>query len=168
MTAARPSAGGQRAKAAAELTSRCGVVRYPSASQRQSPVRVACKAKWPAEPGAPAVVSAYYIGRWSKYAAALLGFVNVLRGCEGGCNRARYQIDGVGFGDAGLVFIDEEDIARELGTALVNVPRTDNDFRYSYRGGTRIALGEALVARICVAFSEEEKDLVYLVFGLTF
>jgi len=80
----------------------------------------------------------------------------------------RVQIDGVVFGDAGRVFIDEEDIARELGEPLATVPRTDNDFRYSYGGGTRIALGDALVARIDVGFSDEEKGLVYLVFGHTF
>jgi outer membrane protein assembly factor BamA len=78
------------------------------------------------------------------------------------------QIDGVAFGDAGRVFMDEEDIARELGEPLATIPRTDNEFRYSYGGGTRIALGEALVARIDVGFSDEEKGLVYVVFGHTF
>jgi Omp85 superfamily domain len=78
------------------------------------------------------------------------------------------QIDGVAFGDAGRVFIDEEDIARALGQPVNTVPRTDNDFRYSYGGGTRIALGEALVARLDIGFSDEEKGLVYLVFGHTF
>ncbi len=78
------------------------------------------------------------------------------------------QIDGVAFGDAGRVFMDEEDIARELGEPPATIPRTDNEFRYSYGGGTRIALGEALVARIDVGFSDEEKGLVYVVFGHTF
>lgn len=78
------------------------------------------------------------------------------------------QVDGVVFGDGGRVFIDEENIARELGQPVQSIARTDNEFRYSYGGGTRIALGEALVARIDVAFSEEETGLVYLVFGHTF
>jgi outer membrane protein assembly factor BamA len=78
------------------------------------------------------------------------------------------QIDGVVFGDAGRVFIDDEDIAAELGQPIATIPPTDDDFRYSYGGGTRIALGEALVARIDVGFSDEEKGLVYLVFGHTF
>jgi outer membrane protein assembly factor BamA len=78
------------------------------------------------------------------------------------------QIDGVAFGDAGRVFMDEEDIARELGQPVSSVPPTNNDFRWSYGGGTRIALGEALVARIDVGFSDEETGLVYLVFGHTF
>jgi outer membrane protein assembly factor BamA len=78
------------------------------------------------------------------------------------------QIDGVVFGDAGRVFIDEEDIATDLGQPVATIPPTNNDFRYSYGGGTRIALGEALVARIDVGFSDEEKGLVYLVFGHTF
>jgi hypothetical protein len=66
------------------------------------------------------------------------------------------------------VFMDEEDIARELGQPVSSVPPTNNDFRWSYGGGTRIALGEALVARIDVGFSDEETGLVYLVFGHTF
>jgi outer membrane protein assembly factor BamA len=78
------------------------------------------------------------------------------------------QIDGVVFGDAGRVFYSDEDIASELGQPVATIPRTTNDFRYSYGGGTRIALGEALVARIDVGFSDEEKGLVYLVFGHTF
>jgi len=78
------------------------------------------------------------------------------------------QIDGVGFGDGGRVFMDEEDIARELGEPVDTIPPTKDKFRYDYGGGTRIALGEALVARIDVAHSNEEKALVYLVFGHTF
>jgi outer membrane protein assembly factor BamA len=78
------------------------------------------------------------------------------------------QIDGVLFGDAGRVFIDDQNIAADLGQPVATIPRTNNDFRYSYGGGTRIALGEALVARIDVGFSDEEKGLVYLVFGHTF
>ncbi|MET0153886.1 MAG: BamA/TamA family outer membrane protein [Candidatus Binatia bacterium] len=78
------------------------------------------------------------------------------------------QIDGVVFGDAGRVFIGDEDIAVDLGQPVATIPPTNNDFRYSYGGGTRIALGEALVARIDVGFSDEEKGLVYLVFGHTF
>jgi outer membrane protein assembly factor BamA len=78
------------------------------------------------------------------------------------------QIDGVVFGDAGRVFYSDGDIASELGQPVATIPPTNNDFRYSYGGGTRIALGEALVARIDVGFSDEEKGLVYLVFGHTF
>ncbi|HSD11910.1 MAG TPA: BamA/TamA family outer membrane protein [Candidatus Binatia bacterium] len=78
------------------------------------------------------------------------------------------QIDGVAFGDTGRVFFDEEDIARELGEPVSSIPPTNNDFRWSYGGGTRIALGDALVARIDVGFSDEETGLVYLVFGHTF
>jgi hypothetical protein len=66
------------------------------------------------------------------------------------------------------VFYSDGDIASELGQPVATIPATSNDFRYSYGGGTRIALGEALVARIDVGFSDEEKGLVYLVFGHTF
>jgi len=78
------------------------------------------------------------------------------------------QIDGVVFGDAGRVFYADDDIASELGQPVATIPATNDDFRYSYGAGTRIALGEALVARIDVGFSDEEKGLVYLVFGHTF
>jgi outer membrane protein assembly factor BamA len=78
------------------------------------------------------------------------------------------QIDGVAFGDVGRVFMSEEDIAQQLGQPVDTIPKTNDKFRYSYGGGTRIALGEALVARLDVGFSEEEKGLVYLVFGHTF
>lgn len=78
------------------------------------------------------------------------------------------QIDGVAFGDAGRVFFSTNEIARELGEPEQSVPRVDDQFRFSYGGGTRIALGEALVARIDVGFSSEETGLLYLVFGHTF
>jgi outer membrane protein assembly factor BamA len=78
------------------------------------------------------------------------------------------QIDGVVFGDAGRVFYSDQEIASELGQPVATIPSTNDKFRYSYGGGTRIALGEAIVARIDVGFSDEEKGLVYLVFGHTF
>jgi hypothetical protein len=42
------------------------------------------------------------------------------------------------------------------------------DFRYSYGAGVRVALGDALLARIDVGFSNEETALVYLTFGYIF
>jgi surface antigen Omp85-like protein len=78
------------------------------------------------------------------------------------------QIDGVAFGDAGRVFMGDDDVAAELGQTDQPTPSTHDTFRFSYGGGTRIALGEALVARIDVGFSDEETGLVYLVFGHTF
>lgn len=79
----------------------------------------------------------------------------------------RVRIDGVLFGDAGRVFQTDElsehfEVNNELPARLVN------DFRYSYGAGTRIALGQAILARIDVGFSEEESGLVYLTFGHTF
>jgi predicted ABC-type transport system involved in lysophospholipase L1 biosynthesis ATPase subunit len=43
-----------------------------------------------------------------------------------------------------------------------------SDLQYSYGGGLRIALSQALVARIDVGFSDEETGLVYLAFGHAF
>ena len=48
------------------------------------------------------------------------------------------------------------------------ISRNGDDFRYSYGGGLRFQLSEALVARVDVGFSEEETGLTYLEFGHTF
>ena len=48
------------------------------------------------------------------------------------------------------------------------IRRIASTFRYSYGGGLRVALSAALVARIDVGFSDEERGLVYLEFGQTF
>src|SRR5690606_9126509 len=89
------------------------------------------------------------------------------------------QIDGVAFGDVGRVFLDDGDRRAANGCpppgildpilgACEEQPDGDDEVKFSYGGGTRIALGKALVARIDVGFSEEEKGLVYLTFGQTF
>lgn len=78
------------------------------------------------------------------------------------------KIDGVAFGDGGRVFIDRDDVETEFGIDRGEIRGLTNNWQYSYGGGTRIALGEALIARIDVGFSEEESALVYLTFGQTF
>ena len=78
------------------------------------------------------------------------------------------QIDGVVFGDAGQVYISDNDLTREFRPRGVRLPGVFGGFRYSYGPGLRIALGEALVARLDVGFSNEQTGLVYLVFGHTF
>ena len=79
----------------------------------------------------------------------------------------RVRIDGVAFGDMGRVFIDDDDIQSQLGASGL-VPSVFRDFRYSYGAGARIALGDAILARIDVGFSNEETALVYLTFGHIF
>lgn len=76
-------------------------------------------------------------------------------------------LDGVLFGDTGRVFIDNSELRNEfkLGDVVDNVV---SDFQFSYGGGLRIALSDALVARIDAGFSDEETGLVYLSFGQTF
>ena len=78
------------------------------------------------------------------------------------------KIDGVGFGDAARVFLDDEDVEEISGEDAVVLPDTNDDIRFSYGGGVRFALGQAIIARIDVGFSEEESGLIYLVFGHTF
>jgi hypothetical protein len=73
----------------------------------------------------------------------------------------------VAFGDGGRVFLDKDDLEDEfqLGDVVDSVIHT---FQYSYGGGLRFKLSEALVARVDVGFSDEELGLVYLSFGQTF
>ena len=80
----------------------------------------------------------------------------------------KVKIDGVLFGEAGRVFLNRKDLENEFHLNSRIFHRLANDFRYSYGTGLRIALSEALVARIDVGFSEEEQGLVYLSFGQTF
>lgn len=78
------------------------------------------------------------------------------------------RIDGVLFGDAGRVFLNAKDRQNQFRINSNLIPRVFQKFRYDYGAGTRIALSEALVAKIDVGFSKEEKGLVYLTFGQTF
>jgi len=66
------------------------------------------------------------------------------------------------------VFITNNELRREFRLNDNIIRRIASSFRYSYGGGLRIGLSEALVARIDVGFSDEERGLVYLDFGQTF
>jgi outer membrane protein assembly factor BamA len=78
------------------------------------------------------------------------------------------KLDGVVFGDGGRVFLDTSDIRNEFSLNSEIFDRVLSNFQYSYGTGVRIALSNALVARIDVGFSNEETGLVYLSFGQTF
>jgi outer membrane protein assembly factor BamA len=78
------------------------------------------------------------------------------------------RVGGVVFGEAGRVFISSGELRHEFTLNESTVSRVVSDLRYSYGGGLRIALSQALVARIDVGFSDEEKGLVYLAFGQAF
>ena len=80
----------------------------------------------------------------------------------------RVRIDGVAFGDMGRVFSDQSEFRDEFTVDGDLIPRVFRDFRYSYGGGARFALGDAIIARLDVGFSDEEDGLVYLTFGHTF
>jgi outer membrane protein assembly factor BamA len=83
-------------------------------------------------------------------------------------HRWHIRIDGVVFGDAGRVFIDENALSSEFGLNQEIINRQTSGFQFSYGFGTRIAIGQAILARIDVGFSEEETGLVYLSFGQMF
>jgi len=78
------------------------------------------------------------------------------------------DIDGVAFADSGRVFISDKDLDAQLAGTTEPPPPLVNHFQYDYGGGLRIALSNALVARIDVGFSDEETALVYLEFGQAF
>jgi hypothetical protein len=78
------------------------------------------------------------------------------------------RIDGVAFGETGRVFIDADDVENQFRLDDKFLSRLIDNFKYSYGGGIRIALGKAILARIDVGFSDEESALVYLAFSHTF
>lgn len=78
------------------------------------------------------------------------------------------RVDGVVFGDGGRVFIDRDDLRREFHLNEQIIERILEDFQYSYGCGLRIALSQALVARLDAGFSNEETGLIYLSFGHMF
>jgi outer membrane protein assembly factor BamA len=78
------------------------------------------------------------------------------------------SVDGVLFADAGQVFISDSDASNEIHRLTSRIPSIFDGLRFSYGTGLRIALGEAILARLDVAFSNEQTGLVYLVFGHTF
>jgi outer membrane protein assembly factor BamA len=78
------------------------------------------------------------------------------------------RLDGVLFGDGGRVFISSSDLKDEFRLNSDILDRVISDFQYDYGGGVRIALSEAIVARIDAGFSDEETGLIYLSFGQTF
>jgi outer membrane protein assembly factor BamA len=80
----------------------------------------------------------------------------------------RVKVDGVAFGDGGRVFIDGDELADEFNLDSEILSRIFDNFQYSFGGGLRFALSEALIARVDVGFSDEYTALVYLAFGHTF
>jgi outer membrane translocation and assembly module TamA len=80
----------------------------------------------------------------------------------------RVDVGVVVFADSGRVFVDDDDLRDEFRLDDDLLERILDDFQYDYGGGLRIALSDALVARIDVGFSDEETGLLYLQFGQTF
>ncbi|HYW04448.1 MAG TPA: BamA/TamA family outer membrane protein [Gammaproteobacteria bacterium] len=78
------------------------------------------------------------------------------------------RIDGVLFGDAGRVFIDAKARQDQFRVNGDLITRVIHNFRYDYGAGLRIALGQVLVARLDLGFSQENKGLSYLSFSEVF
>jgi outer membrane protein assembly factor BamA len=77
-------------------------------------------------------------------------------------------VEGAAFGGAGRVFISDHELRDEFDLDDEFIDRVVNHLQYSYGGGLRFALSEALVARVDIGFSDEETGLVYLSFGHAF
>jgi outer membrane protein assembly factor BamA len=77
-------------------------------------------------------------------------------------------VDGAVFGEVGRVFLSKSDLRNDFGLNEAQADAVDDDLRYSYGGGLRFALSQAIIARIDAGFSEEETALVYLTFGHVF
>lgn len=81
----------------------------------------------------------------------------------------RVRLDSSLFAGAGRVFLNRSRLPQGLLQHTSQVaPGLSNALRYSYGGGLKVALGEALVARLDVGFSPESSGLVYLSFGNAF
>jgi outer membrane protein assembly factor BamA len=77
-------------------------------------------------------------------------------------------VDGAVFGEVGRVFATEEELRDDFRLDDDQADDIEDELRYSYGGGLRFALSQAIIARIDVGFSEEETGLVYLTFGHVF
>jgi hypothetical protein len=79
------------------------------------------------------------------------------------------RVDGALFFDVGRVFISDDEIRDDLAPNAEPVIDALRDGPiYGGGPGLRFALSQALVARIDVAFSDEQLPIVYLAFGHTF
>jgi hypothetical protein len=78
------------------------------------------------------------------------------------------KIDGALFGEGGEVFLSAHDANRDFGLPDATANQIEGEVRFSYGGGLRFGLSEAIVARLDAAFSDEETGLFYLVFGHPF
>src|SRR5262249_9476052 len=78
------------------------------------------------------------------------------------------RVGGAAFGEAGRVFSSESQLRDEFGLTPSQIGGLVSHFQYSYGGGFRVAIAQALLAPIDVGFSDEETGLVYLAFGQAF
>lgn len=79
----------------------------------------------------------------------------------------RVRIDGAVFAGAGRVYLSHSRLPSDLDVSAVS-PDADGSWRPSYGAGLRIALSEALLARVEAGFSPESHGLFYLAFGTVF
>jgi len=78
------------------------------------------------------------------------------------------DIGGAVFGDAGRVFMSASQLENAFGLDAASASHLVDRLQYDYGVGVRFVVARAIVARVEVGFSDEEKGLVYLAFGHTF
>jgi outer membrane protein assembly factor BamA len=78
----------------------------------------------------------------------------------------RIQVDAATFAEVGRVFLDSDDLVFEgpIDSGL----ETNDEWRFSYGAGLRLAFSDAMIVRVDAGFSDEETGLVYLTFGHAF
>jgi outer membrane protein assembly factor BamA len=78
------------------------------------------------------------------------------------------DVGGAVFGDSGRVFMSPSQLESDFGLSPSSASHLVSTFQYDYGLGIRFAVARAILARVEVGFSEEEKGLVYLAFGQAF
>jgi outer membrane protein assembly factor BamA len=77
-------------------------------------------------------------------------------------------VDAAAFGEVGRVFISAKDLREDFNFTPAQTDNLVGHAQFSYGGGLRFALSNALIARLDVGFSNEETGQVYFTFGHTF
>jgi outer membrane protein assembly factor BamA len=78
------------------------------------------------------------------------------------------DVGGAVFGDSGRVFMSPSQLETDFGLGPSSASHLVSALQYDGGVGIRFAVARAILARVEVGFSDEEKGLVYLAFGQAF